>query len=304
MGVLDWRDFCDSTGRKTPRFDPKGWSKKPERTPKSLKSVRTNSSKKAASLDKQLNDSSASRTPDDLLKLIKKEDFPSSAAYFNELERHYWKNITFVPPLYGADISGSLFTKETTHWNIANLDNLLNRVGSKVPGVNTPYLYFGSWKATFSWHLEDMDLYSINYIHFGAPKQWYVVPPEHKARFERAMQSIFPEAYKKCSEFIRHKTFLVSPSVLAHHSIPVHKCVQEANEIILTFPFGYHAGYNMGFNCAESINFALPRWVEIGKNAKSCTCVKDSVKIDVDSIFGKRRVAPLNVAKKRRKVTF
>lgn len=34
---------------------------------------------------------------------------------------------------------------------------------------------------------------------------------------------------------------------------------------MVTFPFGYHAGYNHGFNCAESTNFATERWIEYGK---------------------------------------
>lgn len=108
-----------------------------------------------------------------------------------ELETAYWKSLMFNNPLYGADMPGSLFHESTECWNVAKLPNLLDVIGQKVPGVNTAYLYLGMWKATFSWHLEDVDLYSINYIHFGAPKQWYSISQEDAPRFEAAIRSEF-----------------------------------------------------------------------------------------------------------------
>ena len=106
--------------------------------------------------------------------------------YWNALEKHYWNNLTFNSALYGADLMGSLFVdKAENKWNIAKLESILSKIGTKVPGVTTPYLYFGTYKSTFAWHVEDMDLSSINYIHFGAPKQWYVVPPVAKKSFEK-----------------------------------------------------------------------------------------------------------------------
>lgn len=74
------------------------------------------------------------------------------------------------------DVSGSFYDENQTVWNVNNLgtilDDLVTEYGTKIQGVNTAYLYFGMWKASFAWHTEDMDLYSINYLHFGAPKQW------------------------------------------------------------------------------------------------------------------------------------
>jgi hypothetical protein len=83
----------------------------------------------------------------------------------------------------------ALFDDKFKLWNPNTLDNTLNKLNVQVPGVNTPYLYFGMWKASFAWHVEDMDLYSINYIHFGAPKQWYTIQPQHQKKFEKFMQS-------------------------------------------------------------------------------------------------------------------
>ncbi|XP_068089906.1 lysine-specific demethylase 4B [Hyperolius riggenbachi] len=205
---------------------------------------------------------------------------------FDDLERKYWKNLTFMSPIYGADISGSLYDNDIHLWNIASLNTLLDMVehecGIIIEGVNTPYLYFGMWKTTFAWHTEDMDLYSINYLHFGEPKSWYAIPPEHGKRLERLAKGFFPGSSQGCDAFLRHKMTLISPSILKKYGIPFDRITQEAGEFMITFPYGYHAGFNHGFNCAESTNFATLRWIDYGKMATQCTCRKDMVKISMD----------------------
>uniref|UniRef100_A0A8C2JZW9 [histone H3]-trimethyl-L-lysine(9) demethylase n=1 Tax=Cyprinus carpio TaxID=7962 RepID=A0A8C2JZW9_CYPCA len=209
---------------------------------------------------------------------------------YEDLERKYWKNLTFVSPIYGADVSGTLYDE----WNIGHLNSILDVIeedcGVSIQGVNTPYLYFGMWKTSFSWHTEDMDLYSINYLHFGEPKSWYAIPPEHGKRLERLAIGFFPNSFKSCEAFLRHKMTLISPSVLKKYSIPFDKITQEAGEFMITFPYGYHAGFNHGFNCAESTNFASIRWINYGKVATQCTCSKDMVKISMDPFV--RRFQP------------
>ncbi|NXB91452.1 KDM4C demethylase, partial [Vidua chalybeata] len=203
---------------------------------------------------------------------------------YEDLERKYWKNLTFVAPIYGADINGSIYDEGIEEWNIAHLNTILDVVGEEcgisIEGVNTPYLYFGMWKTTFAWHTEDMDLYSINYLHFGEPK--YAIPPEHGKRLERLAQGFFPSSSQGCDAFLRHKMTLISPSILKKYGIPFDKVTQEAGEFMITFPYGYHAGFNHGFNCAESTNFATVRWIDYGKAAKLCTCRRDMVSISMD----------------------
>ncbi|KAI0967961.1 hypothetical protein F4678DRAFT_444109 [Xylaria arbuscula] len=209
-----------------------------------------------------------------------------------ELERIYWKTLTYAPPLYGADVLGTLFDDSTEQWNLNKLPNLLDVLGTKVPGVNTAYLYLGMWKATFAWHLEDVDLYSINYLHFGAPKQWYSISQGDARRFEAAMKSIWPTDAKACGQFLRHKAFLISPNHLQQYfNIKVNKCVSYPGEFVVTYPYGYHSGYNLGYNCAEAVNFALDSWLPMGKIAKKCECAQaqDSVWVDVYEIERKLR---------------
>ncbi|XP_041862274.1 lysine-specific demethylase 4A-like isoform X2 [Melanotaenia boesemani] len=205
---------------------------------------------------------------------------------FGELERKFWKNLTFNPPLYGADVSGTLYDPDVTEWNIGHLNTILDTVESesdiKIKGVNTPYLCFGMWKSAFAWHTEDMDLYSISYLHYGEPQSWYAVPPEHGRKLERLAKGFFPGNTQSCEAFLRHKMTLISPSILKKYGIPYKKVTQEAGQFIVTFPFAYHAGFNHGFNCSESTNFATQRWIDYGKQATLCSCRQDVVKIPMD----------------------
>jgi JmjC domain, hydroxylase/PHD-like zinc-binding domain len=210
-----------------------------------------------------------------------------------ELEEVYWKTVNYGTPMYGADMPGSLFDERTTSWNVAHLENLLDILGTKVPGVNTTYLYLGMWKATFAWHLEDVDLYSINYIHFGAPKQWYSISQKDARRFEQAMKSLWPQDAKHCDQFLRHKTYLVSPDKLkSQFNITVNRLVHNEGEFVITYPYGYHSGYNVGYNCAESVNFATESWLDFGRIAKKCNCEPDSVWVDVNEIERRLRGEP------------
>lgn len=87
----------------------------------------------------------------------KEEDYTEEGC--RNLERKFWRELGLGEACwYGADMKGSLFTDETTSWNVAHLPNLLNRLNlkKKLPGVNTPYLYWGMWAAAFAWHVEDV----------------------------------------------------------------------------------------------------------------------------------------------------
>lgn len=53
------------------------------------------------------------------------------------------------------------------------------------------------------------------------------------------------------------------------------------SEFIINFPGAYHAGFNHGYNCAESVNFATKKWIPLGAVASYCDCNPDSVKIDM-----------------------
>lgn len=224
-------------------------------------------------------------------KLAEEKHCTPEHSSHSDLERTFWKNIFTQPAIYGADVSGSLFDDNVEEFNLTRLNTILDDIrsdyGVTIQGVNTSYLYFGMWKTSFAWHTEDVDLYSINYLHHGAPKAWYSISPEHGKRFERLAASFFPHQFRECRAFLRHKQTLISPQILKKYSIPFSRCVQQVGEFMITFPFSYHSGFNHGFNIAEATNFASEWWIDFGKWATKCDCRTETVKISMQ-VFVKR----------------
>ena len=206
-----------------------------------------------------------------------------------DIERDFWRSLrpTMEAPLYGADSVGTLFdNQQACSWNVNQLETILSDGGIDLPGITRAMLYFGMYKSMFALHSEDMDLYSINYLHYGAPKFWYAVPTASSKTLENLAQSIFPEKNLECNEFLRHKTCLISTNRLKEFNIPYCRALQEAGEFMITFPRAYHEGFNTGFNAAEAVNFATYRWIPKGLQAKVCKCRPDSVAIDMNQLIG------------------
>lgn len=114
------------------------------------------------------------------------------------------------------------------------LDSILNLLGGFLPGVSSAYLYIGTWRAMFAYHVEDLDLYSINYLHSGAAKSWYSIKQKDRKRFEALAESYFGEEREQCNEFLRHKTKIFSPQKLKDHAIECTTVLHEAGEFIVS----------------------------------------------------------------------
>ena len=170
-----------------------------------------------------------------------------------------------------------------------------------VKGISMPWLYFGMMFSTFCWHVEDNYLYSINYMHEGKPKIWYGVPSSDANKFDEACKRLVPNYLSENPNLLHDIVTMVScyypehhpltivqfpPSQLVAEGVRVTRAEQEAGTFIVTFPRvcgsgpdayiiahytyqSYHAGFSVGNNIGEAVNFAPPDWVPFGMLAAS-----------------------------------
>ncbi|KAH7033982.1 JmjC domain, hydroxylase-domain-containing protein [Macrophomina phaseolina] len=153
----------------------------------------------------------------------------------------------------------------------------------QIPGIHTPYAYISQSVSPFSMHIEDAGLQSANILYAGEPKLWVIIAPHHREVLEERLKSSF-RATTSCAQFVRHLAPIISPQKLAEWEIDFSIVIQHPGELVVTFPFAYHFGFNLGPNRAEAINLALDRNWEPPKDYSYCSMKCSSAPITLEML--------------------
>ncbi|KAI5807571.1 hypothetical protein DFH27DRAFT_523201 [Peziza echinospora] len=166
--------------------------------------------------------------------------------------------------------------------------NSLFKSRNQVAGIHTPYFYFANPGSTFAMHMEDYSALSINYHHWGAPKRWVVVCPTDSERLENMVVGML-DLKPNCDQFIRHESIFIPTKVLARAGIKYTEVEQRPGDMIVTFPWAYHQGWNQGLNVAEAIGYGDKGWEGWVRSYKICgkRCPVPPIKLEFPEDFGK-----------------
>ncbi|XP_057964048.1 putative lysine-specific demethylase JMJ16 isoform X2 [Malania oleifera] len=155
-------------------------------------------------------------------------------------------------------------------WNLKNISkwpgSLLSFENCDASGVLLPELRMGMCFSSLCWKVEEHHLYSLCYLHVGAPKIWYGIPGRYSFKFEAAQKKHFAGLFEEQPKLLNELVTQLSPSTLNSEGIPVSRCIQHPREFVLILPAAYHTGFDCGFNCSEVANFAPFDWLPHGQN--------------------------------------
>lgn len=130
---------------------------------------------------------------------------------------YYWNNLANLDITYGADIRHNYC--DGNEFDAGCLPGILHGIDCEVPGVTDTYAYCGEFGSTFSMHVEDFNLHSLNLVIDGASKIWYgVLPHAHQLVKNLANQLYGDEV--QCGLPLIHKLVVLSPELLRLNNIP------------------------------------------------------------------------------------
>ncbi|KIW36900.1 uncharacterized protein PV06_11014 [Exophiala oligosperma] len=145
--------------------------------------------------------------------------------------------------------------------------NMLDRTKYRVPGLHWPYGYVsGDDGSLFVIHREDGKLPSLNVLHYGREKLWYVVARKDGYLVENEVKR------GKCEQKVRHASDWIPRLKLKAMGASFATFVQRPREVVVVWGDSYHQGGTIGHTVAEALNYGGPGWSIEGYSECSPNC--------------------------------
>lgn len=173
---------------------------------------------------------------DHFLKSVKRGE-PANGP-IDRYEKLAWQNLRkkVCESLYAIDNPISLFDDSCKFMNLnkfSRAESLIHQGVKRMKGIHEPYLYIGTYITYFGIHLEDSDLYSINYLHEGAAKVWYFIPSSEHSKLEKLAREFGEAVATICDNFLRHKTLMIPPAPRKHFGCyaAMNNCISASKQL-------------------------------------------------------------------------
>ncbi|CAF4082921.1 unnamed protein product [Adineta steineri] len=133
-------------------------------------------------------------------------------------------------------------------------------------------------------------LFSINYHHEGGAHHWYVIPTSQREILERIIHR------HDSTICIDHGKLFIDPLVLNKNRVRYHQIIQRPNEFVVLAANTLAQSFTDDPSWSESINFALPSWIEeshtyISNPLCQCNIHQDSLQDIIDNpLFRHERI--------------
>nr|XP_043622968.1 putative lysine-specific demethylase JMJ16 isoform X2 [Erigeron canadensis] len=198
---------------------------------------------------------------------------------WENIEGEYWRIVQHpteeIQVLCGHNLEADLpslvddgqseYTKSCWYLhNTPKLPGSLLSFDSDNTAVLSPRMDVGMCFSSICWKVEEHQLYSLSYMHFGASRIWYGVPSKYHLKCEALLKKSFPELAGHPELFHKLVTQL-SPSTLKAEGIPVYRCVHNPKQFVLIFPGAYYSGFDTGYSVSEKVNLAPLDWLPHGQ---------------------------------------
>ena len=159
-------------------------------------------------------------------------------------------------------------------FSLINTDSIFSKreLGCEVGGFTHPTIQLNGGPCKLPFHIEHWGAVSINVLHWGHPKVWYIIHPNQflPAILEMGkMQELVDlgKFWGVCDDTTSHRDIFYDAS---HLTIECQRVVQMPGEAMFLAPFALHAVENLGENCAVSMNFMPPALLPQCAAYKTC----------------------------------